>query len=193
VIEMAQMGHFVRDDVILYEGWRHDDAPAEHQRALGRAASPAGLCVAHGDARERGAGLRGFCAGLYGKAVFGFGSEQVDDTQRERVRLTGHVDQPWLQPGFAAPLGHAADQVRLAVDWDRGAVLQGRRLRQGGEGGGDPIGMFVQQCQPGCPGGARRQGDDQLPMGRIDAQCDPPCLGVPAPEHGWCAVGVHTY
>jgi len=182
VIEMTQMRHFVRDNIILDEGRGHHEAPAKHQCPLGGATAPAAARVAHRDAAWREADASRLGDGAGGEPNLGVPAQEIRHTLRHFGRVARHVESIAPQNGCAA-VWRVSDQVRDAFDGDAGAVLYGRHVRQGGQRRRDPAGIFPKQRQPRRLCGAPRQSNHHLPPPRIDPQRNTPRGCMPPPKY----------
>src|SRR3546814_2454931 len=90
MVEMHEVGDFVRNDGLAHPGRGHDKPPAIGDASAARAASPASLGIAEADARHRLSGL------------FRIGS----------AFLAQHLQRPPPQPSFhpaVQPLRRSAD------------------------------------------------------------------------------------
>jgi O-antigen ligase len=149
MIEMAQMRHLVRHHVILHQGRRHQQPPAEHQRPLRRTASPACARIPHPHPAKRHPCRCRLFLRQDEKSPPCFRPQEVTDTPCQKCPLTRHHKAAGLEPRATTPFRHVPYQMRHTLDLHLAAILKTRHCGQRGQAALHPAGVALQQCQAG--------------------------------------------
>ena len=172
VIELAQMGDLMGDDIIHHEAGRQDQAPGEIEHAVGRAAAPAAAGIADADAPDPLAQLIGLLQRPALELPARLQLQPILDPAGQMLRPAGDMDLPGLAPDDAAVGLAVADAMLDPEIGDRDAMQEGQRLGHAREPLLDPALVGEGEAPPILLGRPGRQ-DDHDAAAMVEADDDP--------------------
>src|SRR5579871_2357368 len=92
------MGDLVRGDVVLHEGGRHHETPAEGQIAVGRTTPPAAARVLYGEPPRLHAGMRGLFSDDGCEGAARFRAEEIGHPARQELWAARNMQRVALDP-----------------------------------------------------------------------------------------------